>query len=134
MRRLLVGLLPVFTLLGADFTGIWIGEVPVRNGTQDVAFKITQKDTTVTGKLYGDFRSTPILEGVAAGEEIIFVVVAEEQAGNQINQTRLRFTGTLKDGVIEMTRERETATNAGNGGVVQFRGNTKTTFRLRRLL
>jgi hypothetical protein len=35
---------------------------------------------------------------------------------------------------MELTREREGATNAGNGGVVQFRGNTKQTFRLKRLL
>ena len=62
-------------------------------------------------------------------------MLAQEQAGNQINDTRLRFTGTIKDGEIELTRERESSTNAGNGGGVQMRANaTKQTFRLKRLL
>ena len=61
-------------------------------------------------------------------------MIAPEQAGNQINETKLRFTGTMQAGEVEMVREREGSTNAGNGGTVQFKGNTKLTFCLKRLL
>ncbi|MGH9660035.1 MAG: hypothetical protein ACRD96_15915 [Bryobacteraceae bacterium] len=122
-------------ILAADVSGIWVGQIPGRNNELlDVAFQFTQKGTALTGKLYGDYGSTPITEGRIAGEEISFLVVAPEQAGNQINTTRLRFTGALKAGEIELTRERESSTNAGNAGGVQFRANTKQTFRLKRLI
>src|SRR2546423_5738859 len=122
------------TISAADVSGIWIGQIPGRNGEpQDIAFKFTQTGTRLQGKLYGDYQSTPIVEGKAEGDEISFILIAPEQAGNQINQARLRFTGSIKVGEIELTREREGATNAGNGGVVQFKGNAKQTFRLKRL-
>lgn len=121
-------------LCATDFSGIWIGQIPGRNGQpQEIAFKFTQSGTTLKGKLYGDYQSTPITEGKVAGDEVSFIVIAQEQAGNQINQARLRFTGSVKDGEIELTREREGATNAGNGGIVQFKGNAKQTFRVKRL-
>ncbi|MGH9719358.1 MAG: hypothetical protein ACRD8O_04045 [Bryobacteraceae bacterium] len=133
--RLLLSFLAASTLFAAGLTGIWVGQIPGRNGElQDIAFKFTQSGATISGKLYGDYRSMPIVEGKISGEEINFVVLAQEQAGNQINDTRLRFTGTLKTGEIELTRERESSTNAGNGGVVQSRNNAKQTFRLKRLL
>jgi hypothetical protein len=121
---------------GADFNGIWVGQVPVgRNGDlQDIAFKLVHTGTTLSGKLYGDYRSMPVIEGRVTGEEIVFVVAAQEQAGNQINDTRLRFTGVLKGGELEVTRERESSTNAGNGGGVQIRNNSKLTFKLKKLL
>jgi hypothetical protein len=118
----------------ADFTGIWLGQIPRQNGSAlDIAFKFTQTGAQLTGKLYGDYQSTPIAEGKVTGDELSFIVIAPEQAGNQINQTRLHFTGILKADEIEVTRERESATNAGNGGVVQFKGNAKQTFHLKRL-
>jgi hypothetical protein len=136
MRKLIiVALLCSWTVSAADLTGIWVGQIPGRNGDmQDVAFKFTQTGTTLGGKLYGDYQSTPISEGKITGDQVVFVVIAPEQAGNQINQARLRFTGSIQSGEIELTREREGATNAGNGGNVQFRGNAKQTFRLKRLL
>jgi hypothetical protein len=122
------------SLFGGDLSGIWVGQIPGRNGvTQDVEFQFVQKGTTLEGKLYGDYRSSPIREGKITEEGVSFVVVSQEQAGNQINDTQLRFTGVLKDGELEITREREASTNAGNGGGVQFRGNTKTNFKLKRL-
>jgi hypothetical protein len=122
-------------LAAADLTGIWIGQFPGRNGeTQDIAFQIVQKGETLSGKLYGDYKSTPISEGKVSGDQVSFLVVAPEQAGNQINTARLRFTGQLKDGVLELTRERESSTNAGNSGGVMFRGNTKQDFTLKKLL
>jgi hypothetical protein len=122
------------SLFGGDLSGIWVGRIPARGGEMlDVEFKFTQTGTALEGKLYGDYRSSPIREGKVSDEGISFVVVLQEQAGNQINDTRLRFTGTLKGDEIEIMREREASTIAGNGGGVQFRGNTKTTFRLKRL-
>jgi hypothetical protein len=122
-------------LLGSDFSGTWIGQIPGRNNTfQDVAFKLMQDGGALTGKLYGDYGSTAIREAVISGDLITFIVITSEQAGNQINQTRLRFTGRMIDGQIELTRERERSTDAVNGGVAQYRNNNTQTFRLKRLL
>jgi hypothetical protein len=75
------------------------------------------------------------VEGKVTGDELWFVVEAPEQAGNQINQARLRFTGTLRGGEIEVTRQRESARNAGNaGGTQSRRGNARQVFKLKRLL
>ncbi|MCI0364404.1 MAG: hypothetical protein L0219_11005 [Phycisphaerales bacterium] len=133
----MLSLLLPLAAVAADLSGIWVGQIPPgRPGgdPQEIAFKFAQSGAILSGKLYGDYRSTPILEGKVTGDELTFVVFAQEQAGNQINETRLRFTGSLKDGELELTRERESSTNAGNGGVVQFRGNTKQTIRLKRLI
>ena len=123
-------------LFGADLTGIWVGQIPTRNGDSvDIAFQFTQTGARLSGKLYGDYKSSPIVEGIVAGELVTFVVLAEEQAGNQINDSRLRFTGSLKSGEVELTRERESSLNAGNKGTSQTRpgqGQTQT-FRLKRL-
>lgn len=125
----------LFLLFAADITGIWTGQIPGRNGElQDISFKFTQDGTTLGGKLYGDYQSTPITEGKISGDQVTFLVTAPEQSGNQINRTKLRFSGSIKAGEIELTREREGSTNAGNGGGVQFKGNSKQTFRLKRLL
>ena len=127
--------LSALTLFGADFSGTWIGQIPGRNDTfQDVAFKFTQDGKTFQGKLYSDYGSTAISEAVISGDLLTFIVVTSEQAGNQINQTRLRFTGRMMNGEIELTRERESATDAVNGGVAKFRNNAAQTFRLKRLL
>jgi hypothetical protein len=134
MKVAIFSLVWVGALCAGVVSGFWMGQIPGRNGEpQEIAFKFTQSGTKLQGKLYGDYQSTPITEGKVAGDEISFIVIAPEQAGNQINQTKLRFSGSLKDGEIELTREREGATNAGNGGVVQFKGNAKQTFRLKRL-
>ena len=136
MRKLfIVGLLCALTLPAADLSGIWVGQVAGRNGElQDIAFKFTQDGTMLGGKLYGDYQSTLISEGKIEGDQITFIVLAPEQAGNQINKAKLRFSGSIQAGEIELTREREGATNAGNGGTVQFRGAAKQTFRLKRLV
>ncbi|MEX2262237.1 MAG: hypothetical protein WD696_09815 [Bryobacteraceae bacterium] len=134
MRRLAALFLFALGLPGADFAGIWVGQIPVRNGLQDIAFQFTQNGSKLGGKLYGDYQSAPITEGIVSGDLVTFIAIASEQAGNQINETRLRFTGSMKAGEIELTREREGATNAGNGGIVQSRGSSRQTFRLKRLL
>ncbi len=136
MRAAWLGLLCAMGLCAADLTGIWVGQVPTRNGDSvDIAFQFTQTGTKLTGKLYGDYKSSPIVEGLVAGDLVTFVVAATEQAGNQINESRLRFTGSLKSGEVELTRERESSTNAGNkGGSATKAGRGATqTFRLKRL-
>jgi len=139
MRRLLVVtvslLVSVLTLSAADISGIWLGSGATggrRNQVQDFAFQFIQKGTTLTGKLYLDYSSTPILKGTIDGDQIAFQVVAREQAGNEINQSVLLFKGTLKDGEIELTREREEIRAAGNSGAAFARPGTQT-FRLKRL-
>ena len=138
MRRLAVltiGLVvSVVSVRAADISGIWLGSLSGgrRNQIQDFAFQFIQKGTTLTGKLYLDYSSTPILKGTIDGDRITFQVVAREQAGNEINQSVLRFTGTLKDGEIEITREREEIRAAGNAGAAFARPGAQT-FRLKRL-
>ncbi len=119
----------------ADISGIWLGSLSGggrRNQVQDFAFQFVQKGTALTGKLYLDYSSTPILKGTIDGDHIAFQVVAREQAGNEINQAVLRFTGTLKDGEIEITREREEIRAAGNSGAAFAKPGAQT-FRLKRL-
>ncbi len=133
-RVLAIGLLTAATLPAADITGTWLGSLTggKRGQTQDFAFQFVQKGTVLTGKLYLDYGSTPILKGTVEGDQIAFQVVAREQNGNEINQAVLRFTGTLKDGGIEITREREAVRAAGNAGASVERPG-KQTFNLKRL-
>ncbi len=132
----MIGWLAAALLSATDLSGIWTAQIALRNGmTQEVAFQLVQTGSKLGGKLYGDFQSAPIRDGVISGNLLTFVVVASEQSGNQINETRLRFTGTVKDGEIELTRERESSTNAGNGGGTQtLRPSARQTFRLKRLM
>ena len=126
-------LLALATDLAASLSGIWTGQVTTRGGTQDVTIKLEQRGTTVTGKLYDDRGSSPISEGRAVGDVVIFVVSVQEQSGNQINDTRLRFTGTLRDGVLELARDRESSTIAGNSGGVFQRSSAKQLLKLKRM-
>jgi len=142
MRKLLLTtLLCAGMLPAADFAGTWLGQIPFTfNGQhlrmfQQIAIKIAPNGNTIEGKLYGDYGSAAITEGKISGDQIDFVVVAREQQGNQINDTRLHFSGTIQpNGEIEMSRVRESATNAGNGGVYKYKTEqAKTIFRLTRL-
>ena len=122
-------------LYAEDFSGVWVGQIPTRNNeTQEIAFQFVQEGAKLSGKLYGDYRSMPVIEGKISGNVLAFIVPSQEQAGNQINETRFRYSGRMLNGAIELTRERETARNAGNGGVVQFKGSTRTTFTLKKLI
>src|SRR4051794_3683767 len=107
MRTIIIGLLYAAALGAADFGGTWLGEVPYPFNaqhlhlSQQVAIQLVQNGTTLTGKLYGDYGSAPIIEGKVIGDSIDFVVIAQEQQSNQITESRLHFTGTIgKDGNI----------------------------------
>jgi hypothetical protein len=122
--------------LAADFTGTWVGQYSGRNGEPaDVALQIRQEGKSLSGKLYGDYRSSPIVDSTVSGSLVTFVVKSQEQAGNQINDTLLRFTGRLNEnGELELVRDRERATNAGNNGGAPARQETKLILKLRKLI
>lgn len=144
MRKLtIIALICAACLSGAEFGGTWLGRIPKSNadGTllviaQSVAFKIVQSGTAVEGKFYGEDATTPITEGKVTADEISFLVIAPEQQGNSVIETHMRFTGHLnKDGDMEVTRIRESSTNASDGSVYKYRPeNIKHTFVLKRLL
>ena len=135
MRKLLLGVfLFALALPAADFTGIWLGSTTSgrRNQVNDFGFQFVQRGATLTGKVYLDYGTTPILKGTVDGDTITFQIVAREQDGNQINKSVLKFTGIMKDGEIEITREREELRNAGNSGA-SFTRAAKTVFKIKRL-
>ncbi len=126
-------MIPLLLCVAADVSGIWTGQVTTRGGTQDVTLKLEQQGTKLTGKLYDDRGSSPISEGKAVGDVVIFVVAVQEQSGNQINDTRLRYTGTLRGGTLELARDRESSTIAGNSGGVFQKSSAKQLIKLKRL-
>ena len=121
-------------LAAADVSGTWLGNLASgrRNQVTDFAFQFVQRGNVLTGKVYLDYGSTPILKGTVEGDQITFQIVAREQDGNQINEAVVRFTGTLKDGEIEINRERIELHNAGDAGASVIRPG-KQTFRIKRL-
>ena len=132
--RLLGCLVLAGTMLGADFSGTWIGSVELKAGAvEDVAFQFLQKGAVLTGKQYGDFESTPILKGTVSGDLVMFVLVRQEQSGNEINQTRIRFSGRMVGEEIELTRERESSLRSGSGAAAAPSKNPRQTLRLKRL-
>jgi len=132
----LLPLILALPLSAADLTGIWVGQIPGRNDeVQDIAFQFQQTGAKLAGKLYGDYQSSPIAVGTVSGVVVSFIVRGTEQAGNEINETRTRFSGRFLDnGELEWTRERESSHAAGNGGTAEQRKNApRLTFRVKRL-
>jgi hypothetical protein len=119
--------------MAADLSGTWTGSIPARNNeVQDLTFRLVQSGETLTGKLYRDTTSVPILEGTVTEGRIRFRVFSEEQVGNIFLVIKYTFTGTVKGNDIELTREREAdpvlrPNNPNN------RVNQKPTFTLTRL-
>ncbi len=122
MRCFLLAAL-LFVAHAGDVTGIWSGMIQGRNGEpQDISFRFQQHGETLTGKMYGETEDVPIADGRIAAGEVRFSVPADFGGG----RFRLVFTGTVKDGEMHLTRERE---GGGSGG----RSNLKQTFTLKRL-
>jgi len=120
-------------LCGADLSGTWTGVIPARNNeVQDVTFRLVQSGETLTGKMYRDTTSVPIVDGNISGDHISFRVVSEEQVGNLFVVIKYNFTGSLKGSDIELTRERE-ANPMLNTGNPANRVNQRPTFLLKRL-
>lgn len=126
--------LSAISLSAADISGVWLGSTTTgrRNQVLDFAFQFVQKDATLTGKAYLDYGTTPILKGTIEGDKVSFEIVAREQNGNEINESVFQFTGTIKDGEIELTRVRQGIHNTGNTGLA-FARPGELTFKVKRL-
>ena len=79
-KLLITTLLCVAILPAADIAGTWLGQIPTTTATgdargtfQQVAFQFVQNGTKLTGKLYGDLESAPIIEGKVTDDQIEFV-------------------------------------------------------------
>lgn len=115
----------------ADFSGIWTGIMPDRNGDlQDLSFRFAQHDGVLTGKMYGDNESVPITDGKVNGDQITFVVTTELNG----SISKVLFTGTLVNGEIQAVRAKADAPS-GKAAVkpVPDKPNPKQTFVLKRL-
>ena len=103
-----------------NLTGTWMGLIP--GVARDIEFKIIQHGATLSGKLYRDGASSPIIDGkVDERGEVEFVVETREQAGNQINIVVYRFEGVVCEGGIDLTRELSAARDAVSGAAVPVR-------------
>jgi hypothetical protein len=127
-------LLSAAALPATGVAGMWLGSATTgrRNQIVDFAFQFAQNGSTLTGKAYLDYGTTPILKGVVDGNTISFEIVAREQNGNEINESVFKFTGVVKDGEIELTRARQDIRNAGNAGSA-FARPGELTFKIKRL-
>jgi hypothetical protein len=133
VRCLLLLLLAAISAIAADLSGTWTGQIPARNNeVQDLTFRLVQQGGTLTGKLYRDTSSVPVLDGKIDGERISFRVESQEQVGNVFVVVKYNFTGTIKGAEIELTRERE-ANPIFNNGNPANRALQKPTFTLKRL-
>ena len=102
--KLLAAFLLAAAAYGGELDGIWIGQLPGRDGDViDTSFKFSQTGARLTGKLYGETESLALRDGKVEAGKITFRVSNEMNGG----QTRFLFTGVLKDGTIELTRTRE---------------------------
>ena len=113
----------------ADIDGIWVGQQPARNGeVDDVAFRLKSNGNSITGKMLGDEFDLPITEGSVSRDQVRFMVTTT----NYYNGTKTQFvyTGSIKDGVLELVRERvQSADNRPPGK----NGPGRQTLKLKRL-
>jgi hypothetical protein len=88
---------------GADFSGIWSGQITDRNGDlQDLSFRFTQNGDKVTGKMYGDNESIPLGAVTVSGDQITFMVTTELNGG----VTKFLYTGKMVGSEIDLERKR----------------------------
>ena len=131
--RLSLFLCAAGVVVAADLSGTWTGVIPARNNElQDITFRFVHAGDSLSGKLYRDTTSVPILDGKISGERISFRVESEEQVGNVFVVIKYSFTGTIKGTEVELTREREANPMLNSGGSTN-RANQKPTFTLKRL-
>jgi hypothetical protein len=104
-RSVIAMLLLATCALASEIDGIWVGQQPGRRGdTEDLAFRFKLNGQVLTGKMFGDEADLPIAEGSFSGDQIRFIVTTT----NYYNGTKTRFiyTGAIKNGEMELTRER----------------------------
>jgi hypothetical protein len=103
--QLVMGLLLFAVSTQAAIDGIWVGQQPARNGeVDDIAFRLKSNGNSITGKMFGDEFDLPITEGFLSGDQVRFTVTTT----NYYNGTKTQFvySGSFKDGVLELVRER----------------------------
>ena len=111
-------------LASADLTGTWIGTLPRQGRTpsKDVAIRVVQQGSVLTGKVYNDRGSSDaIFDGTVSGDEVRFAVETLEQSGNQINLVVYEFRGNGRPDGLDLTRERVAARNAATGTEIPVR-------------
>jgi hypothetical protein len=136
VRKLVLLLALVAAALpAADFSGIWLGSATTgrRNQIVDFGFQFVQKGAVLSGKAYMDYGTTPILKGTIEGDKITFEIVAREQAGNETSESVFKFTGVMKDGELEVTRERQEIRNTVNAAAGFARPAPPLVFKIKRL-
>jgi len=128
-RHALGFLLVANWLFAADITGIWAGQQQGRLGQpEDVAFRFKLEGQTLTGKMFGDEFDLPITEGSLSGDQVRFTLTTTNYYSK--TATKFVYTGTLKNGEIELVRER-VATPQDTPAVNRQPG--KLTLKLKRL-
>jgi hypothetical protein len=104
-RSMVAMLLLAACTLASDIDGVWMGQQAGRRGdSEDLAFRFKLEGQALTGKMFGDEFDLPLSEGTFSGDQIRFTVTTN----NYYNGTKTKFiyTGTIKDGVLELVRER----------------------------
>jgi hypothetical protein len=120
-RSILAVMLLAACLPASEIDGIWVGQQQGRRGEpEDLAFRFKLDGQVLTGKMFGDEFDLPISDGSFSGDQIRFVVTTT----NYYNGTKTRFVylGAIKNGEMELTRERiqtadEKAANRNPGNV-----------------
>src|SRR5215475_4363809 len=89
----------------ADIDGVWVGQLPGRNGeVEDLAFRLKCSGNSITGKMFGDEFDLPITEGSVSGDQVRFVVTTTNYYNGA--KTQFVYSGVIKQGVLELVRER----------------------------
>ena len=113
--------------VAADISGIWVGQDQGRGGLQDIAFRLKAQGAALTGTMFGDEFDIPIGEGSITGEQIRFTVTTTNYYSG--SKTVFRYTGTIKEGELELVRERVAAPDDKQSN----RGPGKQTLKLKRI-
>jgi hypothetical protein len=136
LRRILglgaAGFLLTLAALGADCSGIWSGVLTDRNGdVQDLSFRFTCKDNTVSGKMYSDNESIPIEKAHIDGNEITFYVTTELNG----SITKFVYSGQISGDEMTLVRRREAPRNnpAADKPAADAKPNLPQTIKLKRL-
>ena len=89
----------------ADLSGIWVGQIPGRNGgADDIAFRFHQDGPKLTGKLLGDEFDLTIADASVKGDEVRFTITTTNYYSG--GKTVFLYTGTVKGTELELVRER----------------------------
>ncbi len=117
MKKTLLALLATltfaFTVLAADVTGKWTGEVQGRNGPQPFNLELKQSGDMLTGAVTGGRGGDiEISEGKVDGDTITFTVSRPGRDGGPAFVQK--YTGKVKGDSIDLTRE------GGRGNPVMF--------------